>query len=173
MARPTRRAFFALWPEPDEAAALQRYAAELPAGAARRVGAGALHLTLAFIGEVDAAGLSRLHAIGAQVDARGFELSLDQVGHWRHNRIAWVGCRQVPAALEALAQGLRSRLEAGGFAIERRPFRAHVTVLRKALELPAVARPNVIWRVREFVLACSTLRPEGARYELVGRFPLG
>jgi 2'-5' RNA ligase len=157
------RLFFALWPPPDTAQALARWASGMQG---RATAAARIHLTLAFLGEADPQ-----PAIDAAkvVKAAPFDLPLEVPKYWRHNRIVWVGPRQTPAQLQALVHSLHGELEQRGFRLEERPFAAHVTLIRNAAppqplpELPALA-----WPAREFVLVRSV---DGA-YERLAGFPL-
>jgi 2'-5' RNA ligase len=79
----------------------------------------------------------------------------------------------MPGALARLAEALGAGLRAEGFALERRPFAVHVTLIRKARgagPLPEL-RP-VDWPVGEFVLVRSLLSSAGSRYEPLERFAL-
>ena len=104
----------------------------------------------------------------------GASLCLDRLGYWRHNRIVWAGASQPPPELARLASQLGEALAKAGFPVERRPFHPHLTLLRKVAnppELPVAAVPP--WPVTEFLLMASDLRPDGARYRPLGRWPLG
>lgn len=164
--------FFALWPSRAEAAALSRFAQQLPLGTARRMRPDTLHLNLAFIGDVDAAALDALRTAGLSVSGEGFRVTLDTCGWWPHNRILWAGCRQVPAALGSLAAGLGAALGAHGFRTESRPFKAHVTLARRVRAPEPLPVLQSTWTCCEFVLAASTLSPDGAQYRILDRFPL-
>ena len=75
--------------------------------------------------------------------------------------------------MQQLARELAKALRHAGFALERRPFAAHVTLIRKARApstLPPL--PQVDWPVNEFVLVRSILSSEGSRYAVLERFPL-
>jgi 2'-5' RNA ligase len=56
--------------------------------------------------------------------------------------------------------------------LERRPFAAHVTLIRKAraAELPPL--PALDWPVDEFLLVRSLVSSSGSTYEMLERFPL-
>jgi 2'-5' RNA ligase len=181
-----RRIFFALWPAPEVAKRLHALAAAAHAACGgRRMKRDTLHLTLAFLGEVDAerfdlacAAADVAAKVGAgdapqEVPLGGTVLRIDRLAYWKHNHIVWAGCDEVPAPLAALAADLGAALREAGFALDSRPFAAHVTLLRNAScgrELPAVEPFD--WPVREFVLVESRLDPQGARYEIVRRWPL-
>lgn len=157
------RLFFAIWPPRETALALERWARPL---AGRCTPVGKIHLTLAFLGDVQA---DRACAAARRVQGPAFDLPLQEVRHWRHNEIVWAGPREAPAELSRLAEGLQIELYRESFILERRPFAAHVTLLRKAPEQPLPPLPSVDWPVREFALVRSA---DGA-YETLERFTLG
>ncbi len=157
------RLFFAIWPPRETALALERWARPL---AGRFTQAGKIHLTLAFLGEADAA---RASGAARRVQEAAFDLPLEEARYWRHNQIVWAGPRETPAALSRLAGGLQIELYRESFILERRPFAAHVTLLRKAAEQPLPPLPRVHWPVREFAL----VRSAGGAYETLERFALG
>lgn len=174
MSSPARRArvFFAIWPSRAEAASLHRLAGSLEVPAARLMRAETLHLTLAFVGDVNVAELSRLGDAARGLDGREMRLNFDELGWWRHNRILWIGCRQPPRELSALASDLRTRLGEAGFRLEPRPFRPHVTLMRRASAVGELPAPQLVWQVSRVVLVRSRLSPGGASYEVLEDYPL-
>ena len=158
------RLFFAIWPPRETALALERWARDREG---RCTPADKIHLTLAFLGEADG---GKAKAAASRVQAGGFSLPLEEARHWPHNKIVWAGPRQLPAGLARLAELLQLELYKESFILERRPFAAHVTLLRKAPAQPLPALPQVEWPVREFHLVSSTLG-DGA-YRTVERFEL-
>lgn len=170
----TRRVFFALWPE---AAARKALAAAANAASAvcggRRQRDEQLHLTLAFLGAVTPAELDTLLAVGQAVRAAPYALCFDRLGYWRHNRIVWAGCSEVPSSQRRLFAALAETLAAAGFRLDSRPHVPHVTLVRQArcaAQLPELA--PIPWPVTEFTLVESHLASEGARYEVLARWPL-
>ena len=162
------RFFFALWPPAGTARALETWASALEG---RITPADKIHLTLAFLGTV-----SPEKAIGAarRVQGRPHELSLEKAQYWKHNRIVWAGPREVPPELKLLVESLHLELYRAEYILERRPFAAHVTLLRSAPapgELPSL--PKVEWPVRELTLVQSANSSKGSVYEVVERLALG
>jgi len=110
------------------------------------------------------------------VRASAHKLLIERAEHWPHNRILWVGPRRTPAPTARLARALGKALRRAGFMLERRPFAAHVSLIRKAraprtpCTLPPL--PKIDWPVDEFVLVRSLLSSEGSRYAVLERFPL-
>lgn len=155
------RLFFASWPPPAAAQALARWARDAqPACGGRATREEAIHLTFAFLGEADARAAI---ALARGVAARRTSLPIEEAGYWPHNRIVWIGARQAPTDLAALARALG----------EKRKFAAHVTLLRKAHAPRALPElPALDWPVKEFLLVNSNLAPEGPSYEVLERFAL-
>ena len=165
------RLFFALWPPRDTAQALGRWAEHVvQACRGKQIAVENIHLTLAFLGEAEPAA-----AIGAARTVRGarHELPIDAAQYVKRNEMVWVGPAQMPAALAGLAGELHRALRAAGFALEERPFRAHVTLIRRARMPQAIPPvPPVEWPVDEFLLMRSHTSPKGSTYEPLERFAL-
>ena len=166
----TERLFFALWPDGALQGRLAAWAKQV-AGRGRAMRRENLHLTLAFLGDTEAAVLPELKALAGEVRVEPFRLLLDRVGYWKHNRIVWCGASEDPPALTALVADLRARLDAAGVRYDPKPFVSHVTLVRNAAGLPeAPAWAPLIWEAGDFVLVGST-RVEGrVTYQLLQRF---
>jgi RNA 2',3'-cyclic 3'-phosphodiesterase len=162
--------FFALWPDAVVRAELAAWAAALHgACGGRPMRSGNLHLTLAFLGDTPVARAEELKRAAATVVRRRFELVLDRPGYWKHNRIAWAGASDDPAALTQMVAALRGALGEAGFRFDAKPFVSHVTLLRKARppgEMPALA--PIVWRGSGFALVRSVPGPDGSDYVVDG-----
>ncbi|MGB0128874.1 MAG: RNA 2',3'-cyclic phosphodiesterase [Rhodocyclaceae bacterium] len=171
---PLRRVFFAIWPDDQTAGALAAMAKTMaPLCGGRVMRRETLHLTLAFIGSVNAEQLAELRRVAAAVTAPAFDLELDRLAWWRHNRIVWAGSSAVPPALQGLARDLSAGLRDAGFRVEDRPFAVHVTLLRNAHNGAEGGQPAAVrWPVHEFLLVESLLQPRGAVYRPLDRYPL-
>ncbi len=169
------RVFFALWPDAATAArlgALARGLCEHCGGRAMR--RDTLHLTLAFVGDVERERLEELQRIGAALSGAAFGLRLDRVGAWQNKRIVWVAPTHTPPVLAELAASLAGALRAAGYALEARAYAPHITLLRNAARPPM--RENVDafeWRIGGFALLESLRLPAGARYRKLGAWRLG
>lgn len=174
--RPARsRVFFALWPDAATAAALHARGRALQAACGGRLmRRDTIHLTLSFLGDVEASRLEALASVAQSVQGARFVLALDRVGSWHGNRILWAGCGRPSAPLTTLAEGLGMRLRAAGFELDDRAFNAHVTLVRNALRPPPGTEiPALRWPVASFVLVASERERVGAHYRVLGRWPLG
>lgn len=169
-----QRLFFALWPSTAQRESLRRLAAQAcRGGGGRPVPADNLHLTLAFLGSVEASTRAYLEAAAAAIHLPPFTLELDQAGYWRRPRVIWLGASQTPEPLQALVRQLRAALLGCGLEPEARPFAAHLTVMRKAVRGPARTEiAPFAWPVDSFALVASQTLPQGASYQVVARWPL-
>ena len=167
--------FFALWPPPAAAAALYRWALAVRSDSGgRAIEPAAIHLTLAFLGEVPAARMKAARACARRVQGRVHALPIETGVQWARRGIVWAGPLQTPPPLAALAGALADALARDGFHLERRAFLAHVTLMRNARKPSALPPlPEIEWPVEAFVLARSTLAAGGSRYEIIDRFALG
>ncbi|NGP52134.1 RNA 2',3'-cyclic phosphodiesterase [Thioalkalivibrio sp. XN8] len=167
------RLFYALWPRPEVRDALAAAARPLlDACRGRRVPKRNYHLTLAFLGSVAEDRLPELHAAAARVTFEPCTLRIDRHGYFKGARAAWLGCRQPSPAAAALAENLRAVLAPLGFQPDPRPFRPHLTVLRKCpgCDWEGEIQP-VAWPIDGFVLARSETLPTGPVYHVVHRHP--
>ncbi len=162
---------------------------ELPP--ARWVSGANRHLTLAFLGTVEARDLKELDVALAPVFAarRAFELELGDRGSFpagRPGRVVWVGFRP-SKALDQLQQAVVEACRERGFDIERRPFSPHLTLARCRTpwprgacdawrkDLPArtdLATRGGVFTVTRGCLFESVHGPGGVHYEMVRSYPL-
>lgn len=172
----TQRLFLALWPNESVRSRLTEvrdFVAARHHG--KPVDSRNLHITLAFLGSVAADQQRCAAAAAAAVAVPSFTLVLDSLGHWPRPKVSWVGSACAPDAMHDLMVYLRRALTRCGFELDNRPFRPHVTLLRKTHGKPGFApllAPPVEWRVTQIHLVASVTRPEGAEYRIVGTWPL-
>lgn len=159
-----RRLFVALWPDAELAAATVQ-AASLVRSGCRPVPASKLHLTLAFVGRLPEARVGDCVAALGRVRHAGFDLSLDRFGHWARHGVLWLGPEVTPPECAALAGAIGEVLSRAGIPVDRRRFRAHLTVARKCRK-PKLPRLAVAlrWRVNAFRLVESKLAADGSEY---------
>lgn len=166
------RVFLALEP-PDELRARLGALADLAQAhcGGRRVPDESLHLTLAFLGEVEAARAEALAAWLQSESPAGGEWRLDRWGAFRRPGIVWVGSKAPDPALGTLQTRLWDGLEALGHGGRPTRFVPHVTLLRRARRLSIEALPPVelAWRWRRLTLLRSFTLEDGPRYEVLAR----
>jgi RNA 2',3'-cyclic 3'-phosphodiesterase len=186
------RCFVAIDLSPEVRAAIVRAQAGLRAAApqadVRWLDPTGMHLTLAFLGEVREDRVAALQSTltAAMTPRTPLALMASGLGGFpsaRRPRVVWAGIVGEGDALGRTAAAVTSALVPLGFPAEERPFSGHVTLAR--VRSPRGLRPlgDAIaagaqadfgtWTARDVVLYRSHLRPSGAVYEPLGRFPFG
>ncbi len=148
-----------------------------------------IHITLKFLGNIRPDQVEPItEVMRTAAGVAPFTLSLDRPGAFPNlNRAAvvWVGLSGNLTTLGELQKCLAAGLEPLGFAPEKRPFRAHLTLGRlrdsatvearaemgKRLGEPGVA-PKATFEVSGISLIQSRLTPQGARYHRLEFVPL-
>ncbi len=147
-----------------------------------------LHVTLAFLGEVDDAQLDAATQAAASVAGvhAPFSLRLAGLGTFgsaRSPRVIWVGLAGEKAQLLSLQFAVAEALAVRGFPREERPFSPHLTLarIRKPLSDDAHATlarvqheppPDTTWRANAIAVMKSELLRPAARYTALSRWPL-
>lgn len=170
---PAERLFIALWP--DEAVRARLTDAQAPLkGHGRIVPARNLHLTLLFLGNVAGERRGELTTLMRGAAGPVFDLVLDRPGHFAGSGVAWLGASAMPPQLPVLHGRLADAARRGGFRVERRAFRPHVTLARDCVR-PSLSMPSeaITWHVDHLALVRSHLARGGSRYEVVARVRLG
>ena len=160
------------------------------AGGVALVQPDSIHLTLKFLGDISQA---QVDAVASAVTAAvsgipELSLTLGRTGVFpstRSPRVLWVGLQGDLDGLADLQQSVEQATAGLGFARERRRFSPHLTIgrvrngarpkqTRRAIEglLAAKVPAAVRLDVRSVDLVRSILRPSGAIYEKLARFPL-
>ncbi len=187
------RTFIAVELSPALTALLEDWQADLrrrmPAGAVRWTRPAGIHVTLKFLGETPASKLSALRGALAQTarPLAPFVLHSAAYGcfpHCRRPRVVWLGIAGDIAALQILQHALEQHIAPLGWPTEKRGFSPHLTLGRlnrntSARDIAAVgeivrttpAPPIEQWLVDSVTFFRSTLRPGGAVYTPLGRFP--
>ena len=170
------RVFFAVWPDAsarDRIATLAHDVVTHAGGRAPRPEN--VHLTVAFVGNVESNRLAALKDIGASAarSTSPFTLTLDRLGAFHHAGIAWLGTDALPTKLEDLVFALRNALAAKAFPVEQRMYRAHVTLARRCGPVAAVEIAPITWRVERVTLHASEMSAAGSTYRELAAWPLG
>ena len=142
-----------------------------------------IHVTVKFVGEVEAGRSGALSEAAGRVAAQAapFDLTVGGTGafHTQGNpRVLWVGVGDESGGLARVQGRLEDECFALGIPRETRPFHPHLTVARLraaagAKQLGALHRATAFesasFRVTELVLMRSELGPGGSRYTAISR----
>jgi 2'-5' RNA ligase len=170
------RAFFGL-PLPDQhRQALDGYHAACAAGAPRIrwTPAANLHLTVRFLGHLEAPVAEAIADRVASTAPTAFELELGGAGMFKRGRLArvvWLGLARGEEDAAALAAVVEAESVRAGLEPEGRRFHAHLTLAR-ARERDGAPSPDLpepprlpVWAARELILYRSQLGRGGSVYE--------
>jgi 2'-5' RNA ligase len=169
------RCFFALWPDQDLAHELYALGATI---AGRRMREETLHLTLAFLGNVESRRIGELCHLAENLPLPAIDLTIDRLGCWEHSGICWVGPTGLPTLFRDFIDSLHRQLCAAGFSLEEREFAAHISLLRNigkdfVRRMPGCGplAPSMVWPLRAWRLVASLPEGTGRRYEALGEWP--
>ena len=169
-----QRLFFALWPDDILRQQLVHRSKPLVQAAhGRPVPAENLHITLAFLGNVDARQRDCVECMAETIACSSFDLALDSFGHWSRPRVLWFGASETPEPLRLLTESLFAGARECGLSLDARAYSPHLTLMRKVSHAPKKRDIDPIsWSVDRFVLVSSVAVPQGVRYEVVRKWPL-
>ncbi|SDI88899.1 RNA 2',3'-cyclic phosphodiesterase [Billgrantia gudaonensis] len=167
------RLFLALNPPPELRLRLDELAdiAHAHCGG-RRVPTANLHLTLAFLGEVEEAKSRVLADWLRGLTITPGEWRLDAWGHFPRPGIVWVGGQQPDPMLTALHQQLWESLEARGVTGRSGHFVPHVTLVRQATQPDSQTLPPPPasrWTYDRIALMQSLTDHRGACYRTLAQ----
>ena len=157
----TIRSFIAIELPGEVKASLARIQAQLKSGSrapAKWVDPAVMHLTLKFLGYVDAGVIGGItSALGeACKSISPFRLEMNGVGVFpsaRSVRVVWAGLTGELEKLSLLQKRIDAALDPLGFRAEARPFTPHLTLARVREE----ARPEERQKLGELVAAAGTV----------------
>jgi 2'-5' RNA ligase len=148
-----------------------------------------IHLTLKFLGYVDAAMAEQLLTAIKPIPKSQAPITLEIQGlgvfpHIRRPRILWIGCTgEIPSLLNLVSQ-IEGALEPLGFPLEENPYHPHLTLARIKHENSKVGgvlthsglleQPRNLGalRIDRITLFRSELSPLGAEYNALWTIPL-
>jgi 2'-5' RNA ligase len=160
-----KRLFLALRPDHEASLAIQAIIKRLQPMSLRPYKISNLHVTLVFLGNVDAATESSIRQAMVEVVCRAFTVEFDCLSYWRKPKVLCLTCsQQVPEALWALQQDLNVIAQSCGLVTDPRPFQPHITIARKVGFKPGLSVDQIIWHAREFCLVESVDCDQGVAY---------
>lgn len=190
------RLFFAYWPSPEKAAEIEPWVKQAHAlFGGRMMRTETLHMTLAFLGEVDPTALEELVAACTAWQLPTGSMTLRQPGRFKNAKVVWLGpdsgreseemgsdpnkekLGSDPISLAWLQRAydeLWAHLAPLGWQPREAAFRPHVSLLRNAGpgELDVLQGTAVHWSPERCVLVGSRPTSEGSRYTVLAELPL-
>ena len=158
-----QRLFFALCPDDDlrRRIAIREDFGNISA-AGRRVSVDNMHITLVYLGQVEARTRACVEQVATEIVGQSFRLVLDRIGYWSGPQILWLAPTRVPRALNNLFENMLAGLGKCSVTLDKRPYRPHITLARKVKKPPPGIRfEPLVWDVREYSLMKSSSSPDG------------
>jgi len=160
------RLFFALWPDDQTRQKLARLNKSIEAKGFRPVQPQNVHVTLVFLGNVDADSELLIKQSVTGVSAKPFVLTFDQLSYWSRPKILCLSCSQSVDEVEMLVSALNMQVTSCGLQTDTRPYKPHITLARHARYLPDINFEPIVWRAESFCLVESCSEPDGVYYKV-------
>ena len=126
-----------------------------------------LHLTLAFIGEIDDPGRVK-DALG-NLSIKPFRLSFSDVGNF--GDLIWIGVKG-NQGLSSAARNVREALDHAGIEYDLKKFKPHITIVRRAAgNWKGITPPKGDMMIKKISLMKTTFKDGKPVYTEIGTFP--
>jgi len=164
----SQRLFFALWPDDKTRkaiAAVVKQASQHHKG--KLIRTENLHLTLAFLGNVNPTQRECVEALAESISIIPFNLCLDRLGVFPRPKVLWLGIKEQPDALTQLANNLANGARDCEIKLDEKAFKPHVSLIRKTNQLHELEVEPIYWNINQFCLVQSISHVEGVEYQVV------
>ena len=168
-----KRLFFALWPDGATRAKIDRLNQSLICKRFKKAKADNLHVTLAFMGNVDETTEQAIRQCLSHITAKPITIIFDQLTSWSKASILCLTSSKPPQQIIDLVEQLIIVIGEWGVELDSRPYTAHVTLARKALPNPTIILEPIRWSAMSFSLVESVSTAEGVEYRVLESWPLG
>lgn len=172
------RMFFGLWPDAETRATFAGEDKTLFGGnGGKMVPPGEFHITLRYMGEVQAPLIPSIEELGAKA-ARTIAptvVELDAVEWWKEAKVLVRVARNLPRPMFELDQALQVGLKSIGVAVDPKPLKIHLTLVRNIPPFPHGIGPAVplAWDAGSLALIEASPDPAGPRYRLRKEWKFG
>ncbi len=169
-----KRLFFGLLPDKEVHEQLVELSRSFPiVKGVRPVPNNNLHITLQFLGDLEANERKCLEKKMVQTFVQAFSLRLDLYGYFKLSQTLWLGCSSYPRELTRLVNHLKSIAEHCGVNTDEGIYKPHVTLFKKVpkAEFPDIPF-TITWRATEFHLLESVSDENTTRYNKLATYSL-
>jgi RNA 2',3'-cyclic 3'-phosphodiesterase len=160
------RLFFALWPDDQTRQKLVRLNKALEVKGFRPVQPHNVHVTLVFLGNVNAATEILIKSSVDAISAKPFVLTFDQLSYWSRPNVLCLTCSQWGNEVENLVAMLTMEVTRFGLQTDDRAYKPHITLARHAGYLPQINFDPIDWSAESFCLVESCSEPNGVCYKV-------
>lgn len=172
------RMFFGLWPDAETRATFAGEDKTVFGGnGGKMVPPDEFHITLRYMGEVPAPLMASLEDLGARA-ARVVQptvIELDAVEWWREAKVLVRVAKTLPRPMFELDQALQVGLKSIGVAVDPKPLKIHLTIVRNIPPHPngIGAAVPLAWDAHSLALIEGSPDPAGPRYRVRKQWKLG
>ncbi len=167
-----KRLFFALWPDNNSRQQIAQINQQITFPNMRKLIPDNLHITLVFLGNVDDAIATAVQQRAGDIIAPPISLQFDELDYWVKPKVVCLTCQRQPKAVYQLVNALTAMLTEYPVRVEQRPYRAHITLARKAKQRPELNFSPVVINADSFALVESISTEKGVRYQVRERWLL-
>lgn len=166
-----KRLFFALWPDDESRQRINALNQSIDE-AGRKLVPENLHITLVFLGNVADEIAAEVQKQASTIRGTPIDLSFDELDYWRRPRVLCLTCRRQPHHLYSLVNALVGMVEQFPIRLDKRAYRAHITLARKAQRRPDIEFEPIAIHSDRFALVQSISTDSGVRYKVLESWPL-
>lgn len=172
-----RRLFFALPLSTEEKAIITKWRHDLLAlgvfeRALKPVPPENLHITLAFLGQIDEQTCELLCQQAANIQLPEFALKANHTGYFAKPKVAYLGMESVPEPLQMLADQLQEHAMQQAITMHHAQYTPHITLFRKAKTALANVVCDFEIMATRFALFESISSETGVIYRELHSWPL-
>lgn len=167
-----KRLFFALWPDQETREKVSKLNRVIRSDRVRKVKPDNVHITLVFLGGVTADQERALIDGAGKIAAEPVDVQFDQLTLWRRPGILSLTCSEQPLPLLNLVAELTKIAVACEIDVDKRPYKAHVTLARKARVKPEIDLQPLRWQADSFALVETVSTETGSHYQVLQSWPL-
>ena len=162
-----KRLFFALWPDDETRQLINKFNESIKSDGLKKVKSNNLHVTLVFLGNVNAESEIMLIQRVENISVQSFVLHFDRLVFWKKPRILCLSTQLYDSQLIMLVNALKKVVEQCGIKTETRPYKPHITLARKAGKLIDIEVLPIAWKAERFCLVESCSTSDGVLYKVL------
>jgi 2'-5' RNA ligase len=162
-----KKLFFALWPTNKIRKQIDKFNQSIHSTGLKKVTAENLHITLVFLGNVDAISEAMIRKNVKDISFKPFVLYFDRLAFWKKPQILCISTLHCDPQLLEVVDAIKSSVKQSGIETEKRIYKPHITLARKARKLIDIDILDIEWPVHSFCLVESCSRADGVHYQVL------
>ncbi len=165
-----KRLFFALWPEQSTRQQCVNVITKFNC-VGRPMALTNLHVTLLFLGRITSKQQASLVKEAVQLRTSPARLTFDHLSFWKKPAVLCLTTNRTDQHILQLNQQLTAIAKQHQINIDERPFKPHITLIKKVHQPIHIDFEPVFWRSDGFCLVESRSTDNGVDYEILEHWP--